>query len=422
MGYFHLKQINSKWWVATPDGRPIHMRGVNHYGDGSHLPLSAGDDDRSRAAWRASLRDRFSEWGFNYLPPSIGPSETDTEPIPPTRGTVGRPKWHGNSFRTPEWTAEQFSDLGMPFTALLAFPTQHMSRNLPDVFSKEFRAGLDKRCREFCAPLRDNPNLIGYHFCHNPSWHPHANTFLTWVHAIVDDGNEAKNEWAKLMQRIYGTVERWRETYSIPIESFDEVNDLPFPMNGNVSATNLLRDKIAFMKRVCHEWYKVYSETIRKYDPNHLIFGDRNTVHLQPLSDWAIHIMAPYIDVLSINVMGPQRVALREMEIVTANWDGPIHLADTGAGIYNGRYPKSTFMCKDIDEFEDVYSGIVRLGIEHPQVIGFGWCGYFETKSSRSGLVDAITNTPDEPKIEVVTKWNKWAESKVSVVGREEGA
>jgi hypothetical protein len=304
----------------------------------------------------------------------------------------------------------------IPFTVLLGWPEQYMARlsGLPDVFSREFRDGVDKRCREFCAPLRDNPHLIGYHFCHNPSWHPHGDAFLHWVQEIVDDGKEAKKEWAFLMRKIYGTVDRWRETYSIPISSLDEVEGLPFPMNGNVSATNLLRDKIAFMKRVCQEWYKVYSETIRKYDPNHLILGDRNTVHLQPLADWAVHIMAPYIDVLSINVMGPMNIALREMEQITCNWDGPIHLADTGAGIYNGSYPKSTFMCKDIEEFEEVYSGIVRLGIEHPQVIGLGWCGYFETRSSRSGLVDAVSDEPEADKIAVVKKWNEWAESELS--------
>lgn len=171
----------------------------------------------------------------------------------------------------------------------------------------------------------------------------------------------------------------------------------------------MIRDKIAFMKRVCEEWYKVYSGTIRKYDPNHLIFGDRNTLHLQPLSDWGVQIMGKYIDVLSVNVMGPRHLAFKELEQVTCNWDGPIHVADTGAGIY-GEWPKSTYMCKDIDEFEEVYSGYVKMGVEHPQVIGLGWCGYYETPSSRSGLVDSVTDTPDADKIAVIRRWNEWVE------------
>jgi len=124
-----------------------------------------------------------------------------------------------------------------------------------------------------------------------------------------------------------------------------------------------------------------------------------------------IHIMTKYVDVVSINVMGPMRVALNEMEQITEHWDGPIHCADTGAGIYK-THPQSAFMCKDYDEFEDVYSTYVRLGVEHPQVIGLGWCGYFETQSMRSGLVDSVTDEPDPGKIDAIRKWNAWLDER----------
>jgi hypothetical protein len=419
MGFFHIENINRKWYLMSPDGAPFLMRGVNHYGDGTHMPVNLDQIYGDAGEWRKSVRDRQLQWGFNYLPPSIGPSETDTEPIPPSSNAMGRPKFTGRKFRTPEWPAKHFAEMEVPFTALLGRPKQYMAGpGLPDVFSREFRECVDKRCREFCAELKDNPNLIGYHFCHNPSWHPLGAAFFDWCNQIVTDGGEAKKEWAFLMRKIYGTVERWRETYSLPIESLEEVAQLDFPMNGNISAQNLLRDKISFMKRVCAEWYKVYAGTVRKYDPNHLILGDRNTVHLQPLSDWAVHIMAGHVDVLSINVMGPMPIALEEMEQVTRHWDGPILIADTGAGIYNGSYPKSTYMCRDIAEFEEVYSGYAGLGVDHPQVIGFGWCGYYETRSSRSGLVDAVTDEPDNEKIRVVKKWNKWSEEQFRVKTR----
>jgi hypothetical protein len=52
------------------------------------------------------------------------------------------------------------------------------------------------------------------------------------------------------------------------------------------------------------------------------------------------------VDVLSINVMEPADIAYEAMEQVTAHWNGPIHLADTGAGIHDGEYPKSAFMTR----------------------------------------------------------------------------
>ena len=42
------------------------------------------------------------------------------------------------------------------------------------------------------------------------------------------------------------------------------------------------------------------------------------------------HIMSKYIDVLSVNVMGPMNSVLREMEQITTVWNGPILIADTG--------------------------------------------------------------------------------------------
>ncbi len=412
MSFFHIDQINGKWFLLTPEGKPFYLRGANHYGDGTYLPLNREEKYGDVANWRASVVQRHRDWGFNYLPPSIGPSEVSTGPIPPSRGPNGLPRSNAPGYRTDEWSAKAFTESGMPFTAFLGHPKQYMgySGNMPDVFSREFREGVDKRCREFCAPLKDNPNLVGYHFCHNPPWHEHAGSFFDWCHEIVDDGSEARKVWAQLMRRIYGTVERWRETYTTPIGSFDELADLKFPLDGRISAVRMRRDKVAFMKRVCREWYKVYHDAIRRYDPNHLILGDRNSVHLQPLSDWAIHTMAPYVDVVSINVMGPMHVALQEMEQVTCHWDGPIHLADTGAGIHNGTYPKATYMCRDLPEFENVYSTYMKLGVEHPQVIGMGWCGYYETQSMRSGLVDTLTDEPEEGKVAVVRKWNTWME------------
>jgi hypothetical protein len=210
------------------------------------------------------------------------------------------------------------------------------------------------------------------------------------------------------MGRIYGTVDRWRATYGIPIERLAQIAELPYPLRGYVSATRASDDRRAFLRRICHEWYTVYSETIRSYDPNHLILGDRNTLHLQPLPEYAIDIMGPYVDVISVNVMGPKETILAELEQVTRCWDGPIHLADTGAGVFQAPYPKAAYTCADLDEFERVYRGLLELGIEHPQIIGMGWCGYYETPSSRSGLVDSRDDEPLQERVEVVQRWNAW--------------
>ena len=165
---------------------------------------------------------------FNYLPSSIGPSEISTEAQAPNRRADGKTGMNAPCHRTPEWTAQGFRRSGYALHGNGGFIRNNiwLGQNMPDVFSAEFQEEVDAACQKLCEPLKGNKNLIGYFFCHNPPWHPQGDAFFDWVHQIVDNGNEAKRVWAKLMHRIYGTVERWQETYGVPIKSFDEVSRL----------------------------------------------------------------------------------------------------------------------------------------------------------------------------------------------------
>jgi hypothetical protein len=85
-------------------------------------------------------------------------------------------------------------------------------------------------------------------------------------------------------------------------------------------------------------------------------------------------------------------------------------LADAGAGVNSGETPNAGNLTADINEFEQVYSGLMKMGIEHPQIIGFGWCGFYETPgpTNRSGLVDARNGDPLPERVEIVQRWNDW--------------
>lgn len=405
--FFTAKNISGKWHIIDPNGKPFFLRGVNHYGDFTHMPW-VRERYSSSAAWRASIRDRVREWGFNYLPPSIGPSAIDPKTI---KGERTRSKL---ITRTPEWPPAHYAELDFPFTIFLEYPRQYMAgANLPDVFSEDFAQAVDKRCREVCLPLKDNRNLIGYHFCHNPPWHPRVKSFDLWIESCVKPGSAGRAVWSDLMRRIYGTVERWRETYGVPIERWSDIEELENPLRGYISQRRLLADKEAFMRLICERWYRTYHDAIRKHDSNHLIFGDRNTLHLQPLPAYAISIMSKYVDVLSVNVMGPRPMIYGVLEDATRNWDGPIHLADTGACIFSLGTNRSGYQAKDLAEFEAVYSGLVKMGVEHPQIVGLGWCGFYETPppGARGGIVDVRTGDPLRERLEVIQRWNSWMDA-----------
>ena len=161
------------------------------------MPWNLKNKHATAAAWRVSVRDRNRDWGFNYLPPSIGPTAIDPSTVPKPHGRQNLIK------RTPEWSAQQYAELEFPFTIFLEFPRQYMAgNNLPDVFSEEFVKGVDKRCREVCQPLKDNPNLIGYHYTQNPPWHPQAKSFDLWIDDITKQGMAGRTAWIRLMRQI----------------------------------------------------------------------------------------------------------------------------------------------------------------------------------------------------------------------------
>ena len=397
--FFHLKKADGKWYLHDYEGKRFFMRGVNHYGDGVYMPWNLKEKYGDIKTWRQSMVKRFKEWGFNFLPPSIGPS------VYMEKGK----KMHSIT-RTPEWEPEEYAELNFPFTMFLEVGKQYMSGDsLPDVFSEEFEKEVDAKCKKVCETLKDNKYLIGYHFCHNPPWHPRVKSHDLWFASANKPGSAGRKEWVRLMRQIYGTVERWREVYGVPIKNWDEIMTVDKALKGYVSKAKMLKDQQAFMQRLCEKWYKTYHDAIRKYDKNHLILGDRNTLHLQPLAPYAIKIMEKYVDALAVNVMGHTHVIYRELEQVTRVWDGPIILADTGAGVYKPGEPcKSCYMCKDNKEYAKIYGGLLKIGLEHPQIIGVGWCGFYETPSprGRSGIVDVSNDEPLKERVEELKKLN----------------
>jgi hypothetical protein len=412
-GYFHTEQREGKWLMIDPAGKPFHMRGCNHYGNGSHMPWNLAQRyDGDRARWMKELRDRHEQWGFTFLAPSIGPSVKDPATV---EGVKTQQKL---IVRAPEWTAAERLAVDFPFTAFLGVPHEYMAgEHLGDVWSAEFLKLVDDRCRELCLPLKDSKQLVGYHLTHNPPWNARAKSFGLWVKDCTRPGTAGLQQWVRLMQRVYGSIERWRAVYGVPIQQWSDIETLADPLKGYVDAGKQLEDMDAFMALVCEQWYRVYHDSIRRYDPHHLILGDRNTLHLQPpAAPFAIQTMKRYVDVLSVNVMGPPRTVYGLLEHATRHWDGPILLADTGAGVYEGEPAKAGYQSANLAEFEACYRGLMEMTVEHPQIIGFGWCGWYETPhpGGRSGLVDVRTDEPLPERLAIVKKWNAWmAEQKM---------
>ena len=128
-GFFHVEQINSKWWFIDPHGHYFLSTGAN--GTSTRRP-GAPNAAATPATSDASTKitKRLASWGM-------------------TTGGDGRA--NTTMLRWPNTPATTF--LGMP-----------------DVYSDDFEANIDKAANTQCTAMKNDPLLLGYFIGNEPPW------------------------------------------------------------------------------------------------------------------------------------------------------------------------------------------------------------------------------------------------------------
>ncbi|MEZ6067137.1 MAG: DUF4976 domain-containing protein [Planctomycetaceae bacterium] len=181
-------------------------------------------------------------WGFN----TVGWTQEVV-----TRGPTNHR--HSRAF-----TFEEYQWLDMPYCHQLPFADFHQwDAEVPhaNFAASEWADWCDYVARENCARMRDDPKLIGYFYIDCPTW--------------IDTRPE--NEWKGPL--------------------FD-----PEKLKTDTGRKELLDLATAY--------YRTTHKAIRRYDPHHLILGDRYEAG-QPIADEVIAAALPFVDVLSFQHLAP---------------------------------------------------------------------------------------------------------------------
>lgn len=243
---------------------------------------------------------------------------------------------HSRSF-----TFEEYQWLDMPYCHLLPFIESHqweIETHLPDIRSKGFAEWCDYVARDQCARMKDDPKLIGYFFTDCPTW-IHNNNLTAWKAPLFDP---------KLL-----------ETESGRKELFD----------------------------LATTYYKVITESIKRYDPNHLIFGDRYEAN-RPIPQEVISAALPYVDVFSFQCFGtPENIKLK-LEKWANFTKKPVLLADHAVWLQ----PHSPGWPPQEDRHIDpeIYEQTLQTLLDIPNCVGYHLCGaYLRNNARKYGLKDA---------------------------------
>ena len=351
-GYFTIDRRDGRWWFIDPDDNRVFSLGLNHIDPATlrypeNVAIWRDNYGNSMRRWlQESVRPDLQKWGFNC--------------IGWTQEVVTRD--FDNHRHSRPFTFEEYQWLDMPYCHLLPFADFHQweaETVNPDFFSDGFANWCDHVAREHCVPLSRDPKLIGYFYIDCP----------TWVH--VRD------------------INRWKGPLFDP-------DKLSSPA-GRRELTKLAT-----------QYYQVTHDAIRRYDPHHLILGDRYEINA-PLPAEVVKAAEPFVDVLSFQQFSPPEKVKTDFEHWRAAVDMPILLAD-GSGSVTRR---------DGSKGQDGprYAKTLEVLRNNPNCVGFHLCGaYLQNRVRKRGLRDE-QNRPDKEALQHITKANQTTTQWVSTFG-----
>jgi hypothetical protein len=144
------------------------------------------------------------------------------------------------------------------------------------------------------------------------------------------------------------------------------------------------------LSAMAERYYKVTHDAIRRYDPNHLILGDRYEGRAR-LPEEVLAAAVPYVDVMSFQYFGGPEKVCPDLRRWAKRTGKPVLLADACA-------PK-----RDAGR----YGPMIRALRELPSCVGWHVCGaYLRNRIRKSGFRDEW-GEPVEPMVTAATKANR---------------
>ncbi|MDW3647253.1 MAG: agarase [Bacteroidia bacterium] len=336
--FFTLHNRKDRWWLMTPEGKPFFSIGLNHID-----PASMRYPENIHL-WREKYEGKTTKWLKESVAKNL--QEWGFNTIGWEQEVTVRQWRHSRSF-----TYEEYQALNMPYCHMLPFTEfhqweQHTSHF--DFFDPEWEEWCDYVARSHCAELSEDPKLIGYFYSDCP----------TWIH------NRPHNKWRGPL--------------------FD-----PEKLDSEAGRKELTA--------MASKYYKTIYEAIRRYDKNHLIFGDRYEANA-PIADEVINAALPYVDVLSFQDFRDPVKHLKEWHTKTGK---PVLLAD--AAKMKWQTVKGEFSRNNGKWYAETLAQL----FENPGCIGFHLCGaYQRNKARRYGLLDE-QERPDGENVALMKEANE---------------
>lgn len=266
--FFSVAQTAGRWWWRTPEGQRFLSRGLNH------IDPATAKYPENRDLWHQRYGADEARWRREGVRTRL--LDWGFNSIGMVEETACR---GGDLHRHSRgWTVEEYRQVGLPFAVMLPLAHIHQwdrEHPYPDVGDKAWKQWCDHIGREVCEPLANEPLLLGYFYSDCP----------TWTHASLSPAR--RGPWFT------------PDAFAQP----------------------------GAAQRTAERYYATIADAVRRYDPNHLLLGDRFNGRVQP-PDGLLKIAAAHTDVLSFQWFGEPAQVANDLQRWSELTGKPVLLAD----------------------------------------------------------------------------------------------
>ncbi len=263
-GFFAVGQSGGKWWLFDPHGQATLAVGTDHVNYNVHFSQSLGYAPYNRAVqakfggektWAQDASARLKSWNFNVLGANSSPS-----------------------VRYQNQAHFEFLSFGSEMSPAAALVEKTTWTGFPDVFDPRWARFCDRRARLLCAPHRTDPWVVGYFLDNELEWWgkgwPTTPAGMAQEAAKQSADSHGKRALLQVLERAYSSdLTGFNADFGRDLKSWDE-----FLTSSGLGTPRTAKAKAAlsaWLAEVARQYFEVSTAAVRKYDPNHLIWGCR---------------------------------------------------------------------------------------------------------------------------------------------------
>ena len=383
-GFFRLEKAD-RWWLVTPEGNAYLSFGLNH----------------------AERKWLYKDYNKDYWIKSFGLEKNATKPDFQT-GFEKKLKEDMKAFgistlgtHSPTWDfSESFANdvVNVRMIDICHYQTPD-EEDFRDPWSEEFKNHCEDIARRKVAPLKDDKRVLAYTLTDCPiytepeSW-PHVYNIYGWerkqvptfprVYRNKGADSPGKQEYVRTMKQIYNNnIKSFNDTYNRAFGSWDELlRATDWRKRPELDNQRESRDNAEFLLRCIDKLYEVEVAAIRKYDSNHLIFGDKfqgNRLGLEvPVEH--IDLFAKHFDLIYFQKYATWHDLKPIMELFRKHGRGkPCYVGDASLNVPTKNMPDPFGPhCANQDIRASKVKELFYNSFARYDLVGWDWCGWMD--------------------------------------------